>query len=315
LKDELSLLKEYVAFKIVQLVLYCKEPEPVTIKELYLLYKEDQELKEDILDELLFPLQKFVLATYISKTLRNGEKKMNVKILEALLDAERDIPSYLDSLVKDVGLGESFEKIIEESLEELLNKPADIVSFISEILEYDTSTLTIPEPKTVKMRPKMIELPKNYLDFTSVYLKKKCSNCNEYSKHMFTVICLICGDVMCLAYCPTHQKRGNLNSHAKQYHLGVSLFLQIQKSSKSVVGYLKNSIYSGKDVYVDKLGHSIHSLMNDPRCRLYSLQFEKFELNEDFVKEAQEIIEQNNMAKEIYKITTTSGHYYAEGSL
>jgi len=232
------------------------------------------------------------------------------------LDPEDDVPHYLDKLIKCLGLGESFERIIEESLEELIAKSAYITTFITQILAHDTSGMSLGEPRSVKLAPKMIELPKTYIDFTSAYFKKKCSLCNEYNKNMSTSICLICGDVICLAYCSsTQQNRGNLNHHAKECHLGISSFIEIQRLSKSIVGSTKNSIYTGKDIYTDKLGHAIQTLVSDPRSLLYSIDFDKFTLNEDFVKDTREVIEQSSMTREIYKITKTSGYYFPEGNL
>jgi len=317
LQEQFKLLKEYIAFKIVQLVLYCKESEPVTLHELYPLYKEDEELREDVVDELLFPIQKLVLATLLNNSIIKGEEKVNERVLDLLLNPDDDnIPAYLDNLIRSIGFGESFDKIIQDSLEELVNKKANIVDFISQVLAHNTSEMTLVEPRSIKLASQMVDLPKTYLDFISVYLKKKCSRCNEYTKHMSTAVCLICGDVICLAYCAsTPQKRGNLNYHARQCHMGAALFIEVQRLSKSVVGCSKNILYAGKDIYRDKLGHSIQSMLNDPRCLLYSLEFDKFELNEDFVKESKEIIEQNNMIKEVYKVTKASGYYYAEGNI
>jgi len=314
--EEIKLLKEYVAFKIIQLILFCKEPEPVSLNELFTLYKEDEELREDVVDELIFPVQKFILATYLNRSILNGDLKIDEKIIETLLDPEDDVPHYLDKLISCIGLGDSFEKIIEESLQELLTKPSYVTNFLSQVLAHDTSNMTLGEPRTVKLAPRVVELPKNYIDFISVYLKKKCSKCNEHSKQTSPQICMICGDVICLAICSkTQAQKGNLNDHAKQYHLGVSVFVDVQRFTKAVVGSTKNSMFAGKDVYTDKLGHAIQTLLHDPRSLLYSIDFDKFVLNEEFAKEMKEIIDQSGMTKEIYKISKASGYYYPEGNL
>jgi len=314
--EEVKLLKEYVGFKVIQLILFCKEPEAVGLNELFTLYKEDEELREDVVDELIFPVQKFVLATYLNRSILNGDLKIDEKIIETLLDPEDDVPHYLDKLVKCVGLGDSFEQIIEESLQELLKKPQEMTDFFTQVLAYDASNLTLSEPRTVKLAPRMVELPQNYIDFISVYLKKKCSKCNDHSRTTSPQICLICGDIVCLAICSkTQTKKGNLNDHAKEYHLGVSAFVDMQRFNKTMIGSTKNSMFAGKDVYTDKLGHAIQTLLHDPRSLLYSIDFDKFVLNEEFVKEMKEIIDQSNMTKEIYKISKASGYYYPEGNL
>jgi len=315
IQEHLKILKEYVAFKVVQLVLYCKESN-ISLNETYLLYKEDEELKEDVLEALLFPVQKFVIAATLARSIVFGETKPNQKFLEALLDSEDAIGQYLDKLIRFAGLGDSFEKIIEESLQELLTKPTVIVASVSEMLAYDTSATPLSEPQTVKLAPKMVELPKTYTDFITIYFKNKCGQCKLYTPHMSTYICLICGEVICLAYCATSpQKRGNLNTHAKQCHLGSSMYLEIQRLSKAIVSWSKNSMLTGKDVYTDKLGQAIQNLINDPRSPLYSLDFDKFTLSEDFVQNTKQTLKQFNMAKDVFKLTKTSGFYYAEGNL
>jgi len=314
--EEVKLLKEYVGFKVIQLILFCKEPEAVGLNELFTLYKEDEELREDVVDELIFPVQKFILATYLNRSILNGDLKIDETIIETLLDPEDDVPHYLDKLIKCIGLGDSFEQIIEESLQELLKKPQEMTDFFTQVLAYDASNLTLSEPRTVKLAPRMVELPQNYIDFISVYLKKKCSKCDDHSRVTSPQICLICGDIVCLAICSkTQTKKGNLNDHAKEYHLGVSAFVDMQRFNKTMVGSTKNSMFAGKDVYTDKLGHAIQTLLHDPRSLLYSIDFDKFVLNEEFVKEMKEIVDQSNMTKEIYKISKASGYYYPEGNL
>ena len=315
-QEHMKVLKEYIAYKFVQVILFCKEPSPIAVSELYALYQEDEELREDVIDEVVFPIQKFILATYLNKSILNGEETINETLFEVLLDPEDNLAHYLDVLVKCAGVSENFDQLVKTSLEDLETKEPEILNSLREMLASDTTDIALKEPQSVKLAPKMIELPANYLDFISTYLKKKCSQCNEYTKHMTTSICLICGDVICLSYCDKDkQKRGNLNRHAKQCHLGLSAFIEIQRASKSLVACSKNSMHAGKEMYTDKLGQSIQTLINDPRSLLYSLDFEKFTLNEDFVKTTEEMIEHCSMGREIYKITKGTGYYYAEGNL
>jgi len=277
--------------------------------------KEDEELRDDVLSALLFPLQKFVLSTEINRCILNGNEKINEKLMQTILDPEDDVALYLDKLANQLGLNKSFEQIIEESLQELNSKPTSVIESLSQMLAYDTSNMSLSEPRSVRMAPKILDLPKTYLDFITAYFKKKCNQCNELNKNMSTYVCLICGEVICLAYCAKMQKKGNLNNHAKRCHLGISAFIEIQRMVKVVLACTKNVMYVGKDVYTDKLGQSIQTLMNDPRCLLYSLDFGKFTLNEDFVNAVKNMIQQCNMAKDVYKTTKDTGYYYAEGNL
>ena len=61
---------------------------------------------------------------------------------------------------------------------------------------------------------------------------------------------VICGEVFCALFCPKYiDKPGNLNRHAKKYHMGASFFLDTQSLDHNLVnaqfhiGIVKRGLY------------------------------------------------------------------------
>lgn len=204
---------------------------------------------------------------------------------------------------------------MEESLKEYGAKQNEILPFVGSTFEKDSLT-TLKRPSIIKYAPKSIELPKTYAEFNTHYFKLKCSLCNEYSQHLLSSICLICGKFMCQAYCPSINKvYGNLNKHAAKYHMGLGLFLDVQNLSKTLISTPVNFIFIGKKVYIDKFGQSIDTFLSERRTILYSLDFKTFTLNEEFVQYEHEVINSHDMGREVVKVAITKDHYYKPGSL
>jgi len=215
----------------------------------------------------------------------------------------------LNRLLNESGILLTFDEILNEAIEE--NKSQEILQILSGIERTQKVS-----PRVIKYAPISLQLPQNYADFNTKYFRMKCNLCKGYSQHLLSSICLICGEFMCQAYCdPKNKKFGNLNRHAGEYHMGLGLFLDVQHLSKTVLSVPVNAIYTGKNVYIDKLGQAIQVFLYERRSILTSLDFKKFVLNDEFLSGTKDIINHHSMGKEVFKIARTAPYYYHNGNL
>mmetsp|Transcript_28657 Transcript_28657/g.25634 ORF Transcript_28657/g.25634 Transcript_28657/m.25634 type:complete len:104 (+) Transcript_28657:145-456(+) len=48
-----------------------------------------------------------------------------------------------------------------------------------------------------EIRPLIIEIPVNFNDFNAEFLTKRCDKCGDFCSYCRTVVCLLCGTVLC----------------------------------------------------------------------------------------------------------------------
>lgn len=111
---------------------------------------------------------------------------------------------------------------------------------------YNYNTMVLPKsPKSIlfnpySLNPSMIDLPKNYLDFISLYFKETCTVCKAIPSHGQTALCLLCKEVFCVGKCTSKDIlednshfsiEGNLFKHAKKKHCGNGIYLEISSLS------------------------------------------------------------------------------------
>jgi len=127
-------------------------------------------------------------------------------------------------------------------------------------------------------------------------------------------LCLTCGDIVCYTNCnnpPSDNAKGNLNNHAKKYHYGTCAFVNIYESQVVLISKGRNALFREHKIYVDKFGQCIHTLLNElSSTEFYSLDFDSFVLNGNFVKYVRDVITNNNMFNEVFRNAISSGRYF-----
>jgi len=130
---------------------------------------------------------------------------------------------------------------------------------------------------------------------------------------MFTAICLICGETMCVAYCH-NEEAGNLNRHARKYHMGMSLFIDIQQLSLRLINSPFNLTNTNVNVFIDKLGQPVLSAIeNAGSIKVKELDFGQFKLNGDYEKIVKELIGGQAIRKELFAIAIKAGGKDSDG--
>ena len=313
---QLGILKEYLIFKLIQSVSFVKGDAHLLFKDLKTFYVENKEFSSKFIREIIFPFQKIMLAFALNHNILLNESPFD-DLLSILIHPKDDL-EYLNRLLNETGILLSFDEILDQAIEELEDgkSEAEVLPLLILLSSKQSVIKNELHPRIVKYAPTSVKLPENYAEFNTKYFRMKCSLCKGYSQHLLSSICLICGEFMCQAYCdPKNKKFGNLNRHAGEYHMGLGLFLDVQHLSKTVLGVPINAIYTGKNVYIDKLGQAIQVFLYERRSIISSLDFKKFVLNEEFLQNLKDVINHHSMGKEVFKIARTANYYYHNGNL
>ena len=69
-----------------------------------------------------------------------------------------------------------------------------------------------------------------------------------------------------------------------------------------------------KETYIDNFGQAAQDILNTHH-ELGKLDFKQFGLNQEFVSEMEELIRNNSIAKELFRISLKATHYYEAGYL
>ena len=289
IEGQKELLEEYVMFKTIQTLAIQQEP--------------------NVLEKWLVPIQKILLGTYLNK--RVLFNTANPAVLEVL--ACKDTELNLERINKAVqGLFNedlSIENIVKNAIN---SKTQEIFNMMAAQEE------GLVLPKISRFGPKMVRLPETYAEFNSIYIKKKCSRCNQFSKNLSTSLCLICGKVICQSCCHTSNSDrdfGNLNKHAKKYHLGQSLFIEIQRLTKTIISSPVNSVYPGENIYVDEFGQAVQFMLRNDKESIYKVDFGRFTLNENFREYVGNLVNGHGIAREAFMVSKVYGYYYNDNIL
>jgi len=281
--------------------------------EEYIMFKTIQtsaiEQESNMLEKWLVPIQKVLLGTCLSQSVLFNTS--NLEVLEALA-------------CKDTEL--NIERI-NVAFEKLFDKDFSLENIMKNAVNYKTQELfslmsgqeeSLALPKIARFGPKMVKLPETYAEFNTTYIKKKCSRCNQFSKNLSTSLCLICGKVICQSCCHTSDSDrdfGNLNKHAKKYHLGQSLFVEIQRLTKTIISSPVNSVYPGESIYVDEFGQAVQFMLRNDKESIYKVDFGRFTLNENFKEYVRNLVNGHGIAKEAFMVSKVYGYYYNDNIL
>jgi len=295
--QQITLIKDYILLKLIELL---QTDDSIELYENY----------HTILKQIVFPMQKIVLATQLNKNVAFDLSFKSSELFKLLLNPpQSNEEEYLTNLLNIIGISLSFDQFIQEIvLSELPKRSENQLQFFNTFSKKNNYQVAV-----IKKSPRTIKLPETYAEFNSKYFPKKCGLCDQYSQHLCTVVCLICGDVMCTAYCEKGNP-GNLNRHARKYHMGMSLFIDIQQLHFTLINSPHNVTSSQISPYIDKLGQSVLSVMDSyGNIRVKELDFKQFAISKDYEKAVKEFIGSQTIRKEVFNLGIKFGKVYRDG--
>ena len=152
-----------------------------------------------------------------------------------------------------------------------------------------------------------IPLESNFYDLYQTYLYKNCEVCEQRPAKSEFMICLLCGDIICLRVCPKSESGivecGNMNAHALIKHSGSSVFLDAFTSRHLIVEAPKSYFFNG--IYRNKLGYSFGELRQGHK----DLDLKEFDLDEDTLQNLRIEIMNHNLCNLITQANAKDGKY------
>jgi len=303
-KSELLALKNFILFKITQTVAFNNTEAPnLKLEDCFHLYQSNQALKSKIFEQLAFPIQKIILSYALNISTASSSQNLDLlELFNLLQNMSSHQEEYLTDLFHAVNIPCSLPELILEIFQELPTRPQSEINFLASLFDNTLFSKETLEPRLMKFSPRMIQLPETYLEFNIRYFHEKCSLCKKFTSHLYTSICLICGEVLCTGYCNNDMNQaGNLNRHVKKYHLGMGIFIDVQSLYQNLINSPINLTYEKKGLYLDDLGQDIASLIkNLDTASLAKLDFSQFKLNQELVKEFSETLNLQTLRKFIF---------------
>ena len=296
----LSFLKQYLQIRSIQTVIESQKG-PLTLAQCLVLLKADTSLVDRISKELLFPIQKTILAIALTQP-----STTKISKLCNLLCNPQETPEYITQLFQTICISQTFEDFITESLLEL----EETITY-PEFLRLDAllaklGSQQVKGSHVIKLAPRHLELPETFMGFNSEYQCQKCCLCHKYNRNKQMIVCLICGEVMCSGACLGHESKqkkvlGNANKHAHDYHLGSSVFQGVFDNVWVFVDAPLNIASIPKDIYIDAIGQPIFDILEDS-THIEKLNFKEYQLNQNFNDELKRIINHHEFNKEVRRV-------------
>ena len=307
------ILKEYLLFKISQSLSFVKEP-PTTLNECFLTYNKDDKLKKEIIKELIFPVQKILLAMNLNKSINSRSFNPSTNFYQLLCQNIEDSSLYLTELFHEVGFSFTYEELIEEVFLEL-PKVSSCQKVLISLLPSKSTEIGLAKPKMIKFAPRMVKLPQTFAEFTTKYIKSKCNYCKEYGKFANTAICLICEEKFCTGYCSEDKKLsiGNLNHHAQKAHFGISTYLMISSLETLILSSPTNIPLNKKNAYVDNLGQPIEKFLEN-QDEVHLVDFKNFCLDSGYEEKLKQICNNHSMMEECVRLASLSDKQFNNGA-
>jgi len=298
--DCLSVLKELILVKICHFIAFQDPPCLVELSECFDIYQKNQTLKQNVIEQLILPFQKILLAYLLNLSILKNQQQIIPEIHKPEIGAEE----YLTSLVNIMGLSGSFPILVNDAFSELKDRPQNEKDQLKILLESRLMGRSVDYPQNFRLSPASIHLPEDYQEFSQKYVQRKCGLCKKFSHHLFTAVCLICGDVMCVSYCGDELgDLGNLNVHASKYHMGMGAFLYIHHMQIFLLNSPLATYYKQKNLYIDNIGHDMVSLMDDKLLvELKAINFKEFKLNKELIGNIEKTIRQQDIREEVFAL-------------
>ena len=92
--------------------------------------------------------------------------------------------------------------------------------------------------------------------------------------------------------------------------MGQSLFVEVQRLTKTIISSPVNSVYAGENVYVDEFGQAVQFMLRNDKESIYNVDFAKFTLNENFKEYVRNMVSGHGIAKEAFMVSKVYGYYY-----
>jgi len=284
-EKQVQLFKEYLSFRIIQLMASRKDQGVNSFEDCLSYYFENPELKDSIISFSMVSLKKIVLSCYLNFTVCNNVSEGTKDILRILCDKE----SSEELLLEVIGIKTNFEELIFEVLSSLPERGDSELPILNSIL----STKNIQGSLEIKkLVPMAISLPYLYTQFNKDYAQKKCSTCDKFSLEL--CLCLTCGKVLCANQCGPNEM--HLNLHARRFHRGQGAFLNIHDESSIYLACDSEITVVKESIYVNNLKQTLDvvqkRLMMKGGSRS-SLDLKKFHLDAKTEKNIKNMITHN----------------------
>ena len=303
LKTHLTVLKEYLTFKMMKIVSQDRNRQAYTaIQEVAQYIQSNSYFKSSLIVELVPVLQRFAFSYLLSCSIIS-----NTVVPKNIIKLFCDKPNYnstlvyIDELLAGIEALSTFDQLLEESLQKLTSDSAykSTHTVLMLMIKHGASDITRPSG-VVRLAPRIISLPDNLTEFINIYYKRNCSNCNQYSTYLY--VCLICERVCCLQFCGSKEtgKSGNLNTHARKYHFGSSVFLSIHLNHLVLINTPSNVLDTRRKLYTDDLGQTLNDFRYSDKDILRSLDFRRFTIDEASWQSIKDIARLGSMGREIF---------------
>jgi len=234
-------------------------------------------------------------------------KKAEMRLVKLLCSTRLD-DEYFGELFKFIEIKcSSFEEAVCALLEKC-EKDTQTEILMARVFNQKQSE----KPSFRKLGPRLVKLPQTYAEFQDKYFDVRCSLCKKLSPMLNGCICLICGEIVCGNTCDFIGK-GNLNNHAKDYHMGLGYFLDRHTLQKVLINTPTNCNLPNKGLYIDQFGQEITLMLQNPQ-EVMKLDYSKFFLNPASEQDDKEIINQHSLGKVCFKATTLNPTIFPSGT-
>jgi len=308
-----SLLEEYLTFKIIQLLATEKTDIIAKIPDCIAYFQSNiSSFQERVCDELAFPLKKIILSWCLNLATSLDLSFANSALFELLCNPKCDLQDLSD-LFSQSGITSSFEEMVSKALLHHSVDPASEV-LLNSVLNTKSLGLVPSVPKARKLAPHMVKLPETYQDYINKYMKAKCSLCNKLETFLGLGVCLICDQPVCFMACHKHGERGNWNSHALKYHMGMALVMDKSELGRLVINAPGNSIVNSvESPYIDNLGQAILVSLSNAFV-VHKVEFNKFVLNPSVIQDIKDTINNQSIGGLCYRSSIATNSPFSSGS-
>jgi len=184
-------------------MLKMKQNKIPSFEEMCRFINENAELRADFVNEMLNLTQRIIVSSVIifdfDKCLEilgslnyleslRGEKEQLLNKLLGYLRPDLTVDIILSPEIMNLGRPyKNFFYVWRENMVDFLQKTRNPFElFVKNVTE---------------IKPLVVNLPSNFNEFNSEYLPKRCDICKEFCEYCKTVVCLLCGKVMCRDKC------------------------------------------------------------------------------------------------------------------
>ncbi|KAL4488463.1 hypothetical protein ABPG72_013031 [Tetrahymena utriculariae] len=261
----------------------------LTIEKLKDMYQEDLEFRLSC-QIFSLPYLRLVMATFIT-IFEFNEEVISNNLTKKYIDEEKELEVYEDILGKD------FTNINFESIMKNTNSQNFWQLYMNDLNNLNNTQKLQPFlEKNPCFKFSFVYLGENYMQFHRFHYKP-CCLCNRYSPKTKLVLCLICGQAMCVVDCDLKQdsipEQGNLSIHSLSYHEGKTIFLSLQNQEIIFIDYPKG-VAQKTPIFLDEIGQPIDLAINE--------DWERFTINKKKLDNLRQILFNRKLPQHIRQI-------------